>query len=64
MEAEAAERGEMSTVELKLKEQIQNVGVEKIEETEKPKAIPEKAEMPSIADDEEDYTARQLRRIP
>lgn len=57
---------EMSTVELKLKEQIQNVGVEKIEEMEKPKAISEKAETQpqSFSDDEEDYTARQLKRIP
>jgi len=58
---------EMSTVELKLKESIQNVGVGKIEDTGIPKAIPEKAEQPiqSISDDgEEDYISKQMRRIP
>ena len=55
---------EISTVELKLKEQVKNVGVGEVEMSEKPKAVSENAEMPSIEDDEDDYTARQLRRIP
>ena len=56
---------EISTVELKLKEQIQNVGVGKIEKTEKPETTPEKAKIPPISDDDEDdYFMRQIRRIP
>jgi len=59
---------EMSTVELKLKEQIQNIGVENIEKTDQPKTIPENTEpqqtQPISDDDEEDYVAKQLRRIP
>jgi hypothetical protein len=59
---------EMSTVELKLKEQIQNVGVGKIENVEKPKTILENAEIQptqSISDDdEEDYISKQMKRIP
>lgn len=56
---------EISTVELKLKDQIQNIGVGKIESTEKPKLKAEKtAAVPISDDDEEDYIARQMRRIP
>jgi histidine triad (HIT) family protein len=56
---------EMSTVELKLKESIQNIGVGKIEKTDQPKTIPENAEIQPISDDdEEDYIAKQLRRVP
>jgi len=59
---------EMSTVELKLKESIQNIGVEKIESIEKPKTTQEKIEMQSTGsisnDEEEDYFAKQMRRIP
>lgn len=56
---------EMSTVELKLKEQIQNVGVGKIEKAEIPAAPGEKTEtMPISDDDEDDYIAKQMRRIP
>jgi len=59
---------EMSTVELKLKESIQNLGVEKIESSGKPKIAHEPAEtqIQSIPDDddEEDYIAKQMRRIP
>ena len=54
---------EISTVELKLKEQIKSIGVGTIEKTEKPKPMPEKTETP-ITDDEDDYVARQMRRIP
>ena len=56
---------EMSTVELKLKEQIKNVGVGKIEKTETPKTASEKTETVSISDgDEDDYISKQIRRIP
>ncbi len=56
---------EMSTVELKLKDQIQNVGVGKVESIEKPKTEAEKPQTVSISDDdEEDYIAKQMRRIP
>jgi diadenosine tetraphosphate (Ap4A) HIT family hydrolase len=59
---------EISTVELKLKEQIQNVGVGKIENAEKPKTILENTEIQptqSISDDdEEDYISKQMNRIP
>ena len=54
---------EMSTVELKLKDQIKNIGVSTIEKTKQPKEMPEKAEFP-ITDDEDDYFNRQMRRIP
>jgi len=56
---------EMSTVELKLKEQIQSLGVGKIEGIEKPKTEQENIEPTSISDyDEEDYFSRQMKRIP
>lgn len=54
---------EMSTVELKLKESIQNTGVNNIETPEKPQVV-EKADTSTITDDEEDYISKQLRRIP
>ena len=54
----------MSTVELKLKEQIANVGVGKVEKTEKTETE-QKAKTPIISDDDEDdYFMRQARRIP
>jgi len=59
---------EMSTVELKLKESIQNIGVQKIESPEKAITMQEPAEtQPQSApddDDEEDFIAKQMRRIP
>ena len=56
---------EMSTVELKLKDQIQNIGVEKIETNKNTKPVPEESAQVSISDDdEEDYIAKQMRRIP
>jgi len=56
---------EMSTVELKLKEQIQNAVVGKIEKTETPKIASEKIVSQPISDDDEDnYFMRQMRRIP
>jgi len=57
---------EMSTVELKLKDQIQNIGVGKVESTETPKVETEKPETLSISDDDddEDQISRQINRIP
>lgn len=55
---------EMSTIELKLKENIQNMGVEKVETEEKPETMQEKAKIEPITDDEDDYIVRQMRRIP
>jgi len=57
---------EMSTIELKLKEQVENTGVSKVESVEKPKAEAERPQTISISDDddEDDYIARQTRRIP
>jgi histidine triad (HIT) family protein len=57
---------EMSTVELKLKEQIANVGVSKIDKTVSDKIDQPNSEAISISDDkdEEDYIAKQLKRIP
>jgi len=56
---------EMSTVELKLKEGIQNISMGKIEEIKKPEAAAETPKtVPISDDDEEDYIAKQLRRIP
>jgi histidine triad (HIT) family protein len=56
---------EMSTVELKLKESIQNVGVGTIENTEKPQVKQENPQVQSFSeDDEEDYFSKQLKRIP
>ncbi|MBW2976015.1 HIT family protein [Candidatus Woesearchaeota archaeon] len=56
---------ELSTVELKLKEQIKNIGVKKIEKTEKPGAAQstQKAQQ-TITGEEDDYFTRQMRRIP
>lgn len=56
---------EMSTVELKLKEQIKNLGVGNIEKTETPNITSEKPAAQPISDDEEDdYISKQLRRVP
>jgi len=57
---------EMSTIEIKLKDQIQNIGVGKTESIEKPEATAEKPQTISISDDddEEDYIAKQMRKIP
>ena len=56
---------EMSTVELKLKEGIQNINMGKVEEIKKPEAAAETPKASPISDDdEEDYIAKQLRRIP
>ncbi|MAE43295.1 HIT family protein [Candidatus Woesearchaeota archaeon] len=57
---------EVSTIELKLKEEIKNTGVQKIEKTEKPESAPKEVvtqSTPAI-DDEDDYFMKQLRRIP
>ncbi len=52
---------EMSTVELKIKEQTKNIGGFKAEETEK---VVKEPAAPSSDDDEEDYFGRQLNRVP
>ena len=54
---------EMSTVELKLREQLKNVGVKKVQ-NERPAAAIKKAEQMHISDDKDDYFAKQIRRIP
>jgi len=54
---------EMSTVELKIKEQTKNIGGFKSEETGKMVKEPEPT-APSSDDDEEDYFGRQLNRVP
>lgn len=54
---------EMSTVELKLKEQVKGKGIQKTQGAEAAKS----QEMPKpepITDDEDDYFMRQLRRMP
>jgi|SRR3989338_649508 len=53
---------EMSTVELKLKEQLKGKGVEKTQRVQKSAAESHKQE--PITDDEDNYFMRQLRRIP
>jgi len=53
---------EISTVELKLKEQIKGKGVEKQQKT--PMVVEEMQKPEPIADEEDDYIMRQLRRIP
>ena len=56
---------EMSTVELKLRGQLKDIGVKKVEKVERPAAAMEKAEQIHISDDgEDDYIAKQLRKIP
>ena len=55
---------EMSTVELKIREQLKNIGVKKVEKTERPAAAMKKSEQMRISDDEDDYFAKQMRRIP
>ena len=59
---------EMSTVELKLKEQIENIGVGKIEPIERSKTLsgPVQAGTQPISEDDEDedYISRQMNRIP
>lgn len=56
---------EMSTVELKLKEQVKNIGVGNIEKLETPKTPLEKPAIQPISDDDEDdYISRQIRRVP
>ena len=55
---------EISTVELKMKDQIKEAGIVKPEKEQKPKAFAEKKEKMAITDDEDDYFMRQMRRIP
>ena len=54
---------EMSTVELKLKDQIKDSGVAKVERTEKPKQVQETPKVQDV-DDEDNYFMKHLRRIP
>ena len=54
---------EMSTVELKLKEQVKGKGIQKTQRAEAAKS----QEMPKpqpVTDDEDDYFMRQMRRMP
>ena len=55
---------EISTVELKLKDQIKETGIIKPEKDQNPKVFAEKKEKMAITDDEDDYFMRQIRRIP
>lgn len=58
---------EMSTVELKLKENTENVGIEKTVRIDRQKTSQErsaKAQATNINDNEENYFMKQLRRIP
>ena len=54
---------EMSTVELKIKEQSKNIGAFKTEEEEKVVKQPKPIAAPST-EEEEDYFSRQLERVP
>lgn len=54
---------EMSTVELKFKEQVKGKGVQKTQRAEAAKSQETQKPEP-ITDDEDDYFTRQLRRIP
>ncbi len=53
---------EMSTIELKIKEQTKNIGAFKTEEEET--VVKHPAPMPTTSVDEDDYFDRQLNRIP
>ena len=53
---------EMSTIELKLKEETTGIGV--FEKEAKTPEVIEEAEKIEIGEDEEDYRIKQLRRIP
>lgn len=53
---------EMSTIEIKLKEQIRGVGITKPRQQKKPRE--ESVRMEPITDDEDDYFMKQARRIP
>ena len=58
---------EMSTVELKLKEQIKDTGVGTVPSLSTPQQQPPKQESvktEAVVDDEDDHIMRQLRRIP
>jgi len=55
---------EVSTVELKLIEQIKDTGVGKIEKITKPKTEKKASEPQPVSEDEDDYFMNQLRRIP
>lgn len=52
---------EMSTIEIKLKEQIRGVGITK---SRQPKKAKEEIKPQPITDEEDDYFMRQMRRIP
>ena len=54
---------EMSTVELKFKEQVKGKGIQKMQRAEAAKSHETQKPEP-ITDDEDDYFTRQLRRIP
>ena len=53
---------EMSTVELKLREQVKGRGIEKAQKAQAAK--PEIPKPEPVTDDEDDYFMRQMRRVP
>src|SRR3989338_5211206 len=58
---------EMSTVELKLREQLRNIGVKKVQKAESPIAMGKAEPMRQMHisdDDKDDYFAKQIRRVP
>lgn len=55
---------EMSTVELKLRENTQGIAVEKVAKKEKPKAYIERTKHFSVSEDDDDYFSNQIKRIP
>lgn len=57
---------ELSTVELKLKEEIKNTGVSAVKVIQQTEAAPKEtvSESEPIVDDEDDYVMKQIRRIP
>jgi histidine triad (HIT) family protein len=55
---------EMSTIELKLKDQIKSIGIDKVEKVQSQKPVQEKIEPSPVSDDEDDYFMSQLRKIP
>tara|TARA_Y100000310_G_scaffold322956_1_gene382724 strand:+ start:221 stop:760 length:540 start_codon:yes stop_codon:yes gene_type:complete len=55
---------ELSTVELKFKEEIKNTGVRAIESTPKVETASKETTAEPVIDDEDDYVMKQLKRIP
>jgi len=58
---------EIATVEVKLKDQIKDTGVEQVQQiatTKESKPSKKSKEAPQVTDDEDDYFTKQMRRIP